>query len=148
MTPWVTAMVSELCKTPRPASACDVRAAATLGSCHAVLARMVCGSRDTVATITPMHMHTHTHTGAPDTHLSHTTCSRNSITRTKSIALVIGCPLRTSALPPRAAGINPSPHLGCTQAMASLLYSNAILVCAHMSPTFVCLFFNFPSPCF
>lgn len=78
MTPWVAATVSELCKTPRPASACDVRAAATLGSCHAVLARTVCGSRDTVDTITPMHTHTRPHTQVPlDAHLSHTTCSWN-----------------------------------------------------------------------
>ena len=58
MTPWV---VSQLCKTPRPASACDVRAAAALGSRPAALARMVRGSRGTVATVTPMHPHAQVH---------------------------------------------------------------------------------------
>ena len=146
MMPWVTAMVSELCKTPLPASACDVRAAAALGSRPAVLARMVRGSRGTVATVTPMHVHTPPHTGAPDAHLSHTACSRNSITRTKSIALVTGCPLRTSAPPPRATGLTlhltvaaPKRWLHCCTLCHSHLCSYVTNICV-----LACLIFLHP----
>ena len=78
---------------------------------------------------------------APDAPLSHTAHSQSSITRTKSIVLVIGCPLSTSALPlpfhSRQWGLTPHLSPGFL-AVLSAFHS----VSKHQQPVFVCFSFT------